>query len=151
MVVRKVLSVRIDSGGVARRHKYASRAMSSASIALPNIMESYSAHGKPFTSVWQVGLLPGADPDFYIQVIVYAFGPSQNNGNGGIIRMLLGTMDPQEAQAAQFNAMWQSPRNVGNLKMTAITGQNGVISFTSDSGAKGTLDMSNGAWNFSTP
>ena len=120
-------------------------------IRAKDIFQSDSRHNNPVTSVWRAGVLPGANPDIYLQVIVYAVGPSQVNGNASIFRLLIGTIDPTEPQRAQFTSGWQSPRDVGNLTITGITGQTGVISFASDNGTSGTLDMTTNSWTFSTP
>jgi hypothetical protein len=43
---------------------------------------------------------------------------------------------------------WGCPRNIGQITITAVTGQNGVVSFSSTSGASGTLDLATGTWAF---
>lgn len=96
---------------------------------------------RDLTSAWSVGVVPNATGTFLYSMYVVA-KPS-STGNATIERHLLGGGD---AYAEQYRHVWTAPEPVGKISITAISGQNGVVTFTSTSGKQGTLDMATGQW-----
>jgi hypothetical protein len=117
-------------------------------------VEGVSNHLNPVTSVWQVGVVPSRNHSGYAQVLVYAAGPPNDPHdppgllpNPRIARTLF-SFGAMENILPQYDSVWTCPRAIGNLTITGITGQTGVVSFTSSTGVNGALDMSTGAWSF---
>jgi hypothetical protein len=123
--------------------------------ALPNdALQSYNQALQPITSIWQLGVVVSPNHRGYGAVIVYAAGPLSPrqypgvNPNPAFIRQVFPQGD-LTSSPLPASSNWQCPRNLGALAIGGVTGMNGVISFTSDAGVSGTLNMATGAWTFS--
>jgi hypothetical protein len=109
------------------------------------------------TSVWDDGVVPSPNHRGYALISVYAIGPHERSGavpdipQPQIARLFWpeGDQSALQPMAPQYNSRWVCPRAVGSITITAITGPNGVVSFTSTSGVSGTLVLATGAWTFS--
>jgi hypothetical protein len=115
--------------------------------------QSYSNHWPGITSAWQVGGLQTPGQPGFGRVVVYAAGPYVGQPDGPdnprplIDRRVFGWANFQYGSIPR-DSVWVSPRTVGAITITGITGPTGVVSFTAASGVSGTLNMATGAWTF---
>lgn len=118
-------------------------------VSFPDAFNSNGNHWNPVTSVWQVGVVLSPNHQGYARLIVYAVGPASDVPVPYIFRWLQPPDGPMPDVHAQWDASWKCPRPLGNLSIAGISGQTGIVSFTSDSRVSGTLNMATGAWAFS--
>ncbi|HEX5414066.1 MAG TPA: hypothetical protein VFZ25_00270 [Chloroflexota bacterium] len=116
-------------------------------------VEGVSNHLNPVTSVWQAGVVPSRNHSGYARILVYAAGPNDPDYPPGSvpdpsIARTLFSFGAMENIRPEYDHVWTCPRPIGSLTITGITGQTGVVSFTSSSGVSGSLDMSTGTWSF---
>lgn len=95
--------------------------------------------------VWLDGSVPSSDHTLWSQLYIFAT-PGQSG------QPLLGSYlmnPPSAALATQYDHIWPCPKAVGTLTITAVTGPQGVVRFSSATGVSGTFDLVRQAWTFS--
>lgn len=95
------------------------------------------------SSVWRLGAVFG-ERDRYYLMFLSAMKPGDDK-KPLIQRFFL---DASDEVLLKWRAYWECPEPIGDITITGITGQTGIVSFTSTSGKSGTLDMASGAWSF---
>lgn len=86
-------------------------------------------------SVWVDGAVPTDTCDWSSFAVSTAYNASLQRP-----MILFGAVGAPE--------QWVVPRNVGRVTITAATGPDGLVSFSSTSGVKGTFDLRHHAWTF---
>lgn len=95
------------------------------------------------TSVWRLGAVLDAQGDYH-RMVLWA-GPAGTKGHSK-----LGTFfdDAPVAVRKQWEHVWECPQDIGDITITGVTSQTGIVSFTSSSGKKGTFDLKTYTWAF---
>lgn len=102
---------------------------------------------KNLTSVWRVGVVPHPDGLDHGTILVYAVG-STDAQPAAIGRLLFGNLPGRIGR--QYNGYWESPRDIGEITITNVSGWNGIVSFTTSSGQQGTFNLATETWNFAS-
>lgn len=104
-------------------------------------------------SIWIIGVLPSTASYTYITVYVLARPPVDTYRS--VIYVTLEGDGMSEQQTATFLRWWEVPMDVGKITITnfsapvtAETGLVGIVSFTTETGQTGTLDVATGTWTF---
>jgi hypothetical protein len=95
------------------------------------------------TSIWRLGAVLDKRGLFYQLFLVAS--PLDRNGLPSLRTV---SLDGSEEVQQNWIRVWDCPEPIGTIKITGITSQTGIVSFTSSSGKSGTLDMSSGIWSF---
>lgn len=95
------------------------------------------------TSIWRLGAVLDKRGLFYQLFLVAS--PLDRNGLPSLRTI---SLDGSEEVQQNWIRVWVCPEPIGTIKITSITSQTGIVSFTSSSGRSGTLDMSSGIWSF---
>ena len=91
------------------------------------------------TSLWFLDYAPVAQNLTWDPIYLIAWTPSRS-GTASLWRTGINSGLDQQ--------MWECPRSVGDIHITAVSGLNGIVQFQTSTGGKGTLDMSTGKWSF---
>lgn len=98
-------------------------------------------------SIWHAGAVsPLNDQYVASEIIVYV------GGSTDAPVLLRASVDPQVGSDPevldQYTDSWPCPRAIGDLTIDSVTGPDGIITFSSTSGQRGTFDMATETWQF---
>lgn len=100
------------------------------------------------TSVWQAGSVPEDNKTIYCPLLVYTGVGTKTNSRKAFVGTWVENSE-SSAVSKKYNHQYPCPKNIGSLKITSISGHNGVVHFTSSSGTRGVFNLATHKWSFS--
>ncbi len=98
-------------------------------------------------TIWLAGAVAPTSSDHYVsRIMVLATGSNERQFIARSIYNVSFTDDPVNVK--RYTKDWECPRNVGELRIDSVTGPDGIITFSSTSGQRGTFDMATETWQF---
>lgn len=105
------------------------------------------------TSVWQIGGLSDVNGYNYNHVWVWTKPPGAGADRATIGFFIIG--DAETNEGPYYRMVWESPEDVGALKITGISGvtlereqATGAVAFTTSAGGSGSFDLATQQWSF---
>lgn len=96
------------------------------------------------TSAWRLGAVIDSR-GFYYLMTLWASPPGRDGRPDLGITINNGSREVWQ----KYGEVWECPEAIGAMTITAISGQRGIVSFTSESGQKGSFDLATATWNVS--